>query len=487
MKIKLFPDQENFLKLKEKYNIIPVALEILADTETPVSLMQKLYQGENFCLLESMEGGKKWGRYSFLGIESHYNIKIFKNKIVFKNHETREVDHHNEPLDVLRDFMNQFKAPEIPGLPSFYGGLVGYFNYEMVSFIEKIPNRLADDEPVAEFMIPGKMIVFDNVEHTMTCIALAFIDEGDDYQTTLNKVNEMIDLIEKSKHRSLAEKEEEIQKFTCHTDEEAYRQKVKKVKEYIYEGDIIQAVISQSFSCPAPQDPTDIYRALRFINPSPYLFFVHLSGNTLIGSSPETMVKLEGRTACVRPIAGTRPRGKTDQEDCALADELLADEKEKAEHLMLVDLGRNDLSKIAENCSVQVTDLMFIERYSHVMHIVSNVTCDISPDKDAFDLFQATFPAGTLSGAPKIRAMEIIDEMEQDARGAYGGAVGYISFTGDMDLAITIRTATIKDDRLIVRAGAGIVADSDPETERIETVNKSMSVQNAVNFLNQKI
>lgn len=266
-------------------------------------------------------------------------------------------------------------------------------------------------------------------------------------------------------------------------DDDTFRKNVKKVKEYIYQGDIIQSVISQPFVCENPPDLWSLYRAQRYINPSPYLFFLHLDDVALVGSSPETMVRLESGVATLRPIAGTRPRGKTEQSDRALADELLKDEKERAEHLMLVDLGRNDLGRIAEIGSVQVTELMVVERYSHVMHLVSNITSDIRKDLDAWDLIAATFPAGTLSGAPKIRAMEIIEEMEKEPRGPYGGAVGYVSFSGNMDMAITIRTACIENNRLVVRAGAGIVADSDPESERLETVNKAMAIQRAMELI----
>jgi anthranilate synthase component 1 len=271
--------------------------------------------------------------------------------------------------------------------------------------------------------------------------------------------------------------------LTQRQDDDVYREHVKKVKEYILAGDVIQTVVAQPFSCPAPPDLKALYRSQRYVNPSPYMFFMHLDEVAMVGSSPETLVRVENGVATLRPIAGTRPRGKTEQEDRALADEMLSDEKERAEHLMLVDLGRNDLGRVAETGSVQVTDLMVVERYSHVMHLVSNIVCDLLPDKDAWDLLAATFPAGTLSGAPKIRAMEIISELEKEPRGPYGGAVGYVSFDGNMDLAITIRTAIIENGEVVVRAGAGIVADSDPEFERTETVNKAMAIQRALQLL----
>jgi len=365
--------------------------------------------------------------------------------------------------------------------------MVGYITYEMVSFFEVIPNNLPADRPLAHFMIPDELLIFDNVTHTLSLVATVFVDNAGHaagaYQAALKRIRMLQDSLTRPLNLTEVPDRKTANTMTATVDEEIFRQQVGRVKKHIQAGDIIQAVISQPFVCEHPPDLISLYRAQRFINPSPYLFFVHLDGLTLIGSSPETMVRLENGQACLRPIAGTRPRGRTEQEDRKLADDLLKDEKERAEHLMLVDLGRNDLGRVAEIGTVQVTDLMLVERYSHVMHLVSNITCDLRAGVDAWDLLAATFPAGTLSGAPKVRAMEIISAMENAPRGPYGGAVGYISFSGNMDMAITIRTACVEDDRLTIRAGAGIVADSDPEKERQETINKAKAIQKALQLL----
>jgi len=489
MQVSQFPDQATFLKLSEKHNVIPVVLEILADTETPVSLMKKVYQCEGpVFLFESVEGGERWGRYSFLGISARSQVRVFRSMVeILEAGKTRELPHHNDPLGILRQYMQTFRPATVSGLPRFWGGMVGYITYEMVSFFESIPNNLPADKPMAHFMIPDELLIFDNVTHTLSLVAVAFLDENADaaaeYQSAKARVRELQDSLAHPLNEANPPRRAANDSMSAAIDEEMFRQQISKVKEHIQAGDIIQAVISQPFVCKHPPDLISLYRAQRFINPSPYLFFVHLDGTALIGSSPETMVRLENGQACLRPIAGTRPRGKTEQEDRSLADDLLKDEKERAEHLMLVDLGRNDLGRVAETGTVQVTDLMLVERYSHVMHLVSNITCDLRPGVDAWDLLAATFPAGTLSGAPKVRAMEIIYEMEKVPRGPYGGAVGYISFSGNMDMAITIRTACVEDDRLVIRAGAGIVADSDPEKERQETINKAMAIQKALQLL----
>jgi anthranilate synthase component 1 len=354
----------------------------------------------------------------------------------------------------------------------------------MVSFFERIPNRLPDDKPIAHFVLPEELLIFDNIQNTLMCLSVGFVDRPEAASEVYDAACRRLDKLQALINTPLAEGQATLatsgEEVKSPIGEEAFRNRVDQVKAYIRNGDIIQSVISQPFRCQAPDDLLALYRAQRYINPSPYLFFMHLGETALAGSSPETMVRLENNVATLRPIAGTRPRGAAEQEDRELADEMLGDEKERAEHLMLVDLGRNDLGRVARTGTVQVTDLMVVERYSHVMHLVSNIICDLKPDHDAWDLLRASFPAGTLSGAPKVRAMEIIDEMEQTPRGPYGGAVGYISFSGNMDLAITIRTAIVEDGMLTVRAGAGIVADSDPEKERMETVNKAKSVQKAL-------
>jgi len=492
MLLNQFPDQQAFVRFFEQHNVVPLCREILADMDTPVSVLQKVYanKGPAF-LFESVEGGERWGRYSFLSTSARTQIRIYHQRIeIQKNSDIRTAPHHGRPFDVLRDFMRPYRPVTIPELPRFWGGLVGYLTYETVFFFEAIPNRLPDDRPVAHFIMPDEMLVFDNIRNTLLIIITVFKNDHANAETAYAAACERIEALWQKISRPIPEINKPTNpsplqlRSTC--SEADFRSKVETVKKYITSGEVIQAVISQRFICNAPKNNIPLYRAQRYINPSPYLFFLHLGGTILVGSSPETMVRLENGVATLRPIAGTRPRGKTEQEDRALADELLKDEKERAEHLMLVDLGRNDLGRVAETGTVQVTDLMVVERYSHVMHLVSNIHCDVKPEYDAWNLMAASFPAGTLSGAPKVRAMQIISELENEPRGPYGGAVGYISFTGNMDLAITIRTACIENGKLTVNAGAGIVYDSDPERERIETVNKAKAIEKALQLLNRQ-
>jgi anthranilate synthase component I len=487
MQLRVFPEEADFISLAGRGNVIPVCMDILADTETPLSALAKVYAGAGpVFLLESVEGGERWGRYSFLGTSAQSNIRVYRDKVeVEVEGQVREFAHRGDPLPVLRSIMADYRPVSFPGLPRFWGGMVGYFTYEFVSFFENIPNHYPDDLPLAHFVIPDRLFIFDNIRHTLTLVAYAFLDgrkASDAYEEALCSLKAMRNLLK----QPLCEPRlppKGPYRLEPRVAPEVFRSQVARIKDYITAGDIIQAVLSQPFGCSPPPDPWWLYRVQRYINPSPYLYFMHLDHTVLVGSSPETMVRLDSGVATLRPIAGTRPRGKTEQEDRRLADELLQDPKERAEHLMLVDLGRNDLGRIAEIGTVQVTDLMIVERYSHVMHLVSNISCDLLSGSDAFDLLRATFPAGTLSGAPKIRAMEIIAELEHEPRGPYGGALGYISFTGNMDLAITIRTASIQNGTLTVRAGAGIVADSDPERERQETVSKAMALQRALEMV----
>ena len=491
MKLKEFPDRERFNTLADTYNVIPVCREILADMETPVSLLKKCYDDDGrgprtpIFLLESVEGGEKWGRYSFLGTSARADVKVFADRMtIAESGQEEQIAHDGDPLSALKTFMGRFNPAEMTDLPRFWGGLVGYLTYEMVSFFERIPNGLPLDTPLAHFIICDELLIFDNIRNTLNLVAIAFTgDDGPDaaYDDALERLSAM------QQRMAVPMRGEDPyvtpgprQTLSPLLDAQTFRDQVATVKDHIQQGDIIQAVISQPFQCAAPRDVISVYRAQRYVNPSPYLYFFDFDGMTLVGSSPETMVRLENRVATLRPIAGTRPRGGSEQADRALAAELLADEKERAEHLMLVDLGRNDLGRVARTGTVQVTDLMVVERYSHVMHLVSNINCDLEDGYDAWDLLRASFPAGTLSGAPKVRAMEIIDALESSPRGPYGGAVGYVSFSGNMDLAITIRTACIHNETLTVRAGAGIVADSDPETERLETINKAMAIQRAL-------
>jgi anthranilate synthase component 1 len=487
-----FPEKDPYLKLSDRHSVIPVCAEILADTETPVSLLKKFHdRGGPVFLLESVEGGERWGRYSFIGTSARTRLRIFSTEVIIETNGRKEtIPHKGDPLSVLRSFMKRFTPAEIPGLPRFWGGLVGYMTYEMVSFFEKIENKLPAERPLAHFIIPDEIIIFDNVRNTLLCVAVTFSEDEPDPVKRFSDASIRLETMLKRMERAVTPEDRRVKDLNLSPrplyPDDDYRRKVARTKEYILAGDIIQAVISQPFVCDAPPDIIELYRATRYVNPSPYLFFMDYGETALIGSSPEVMVRLENQIATLRPIAGTRARGKSEQEDRELADELLSDEKEKAEHLMLVDLGRNDLGRVAEIGTVQVTDLMIVERYSHVMHLVSNINCHIREDKDAWDLIRASFPAGTLSGAPKVRAMEIIAELEKEPRGPYGGAVGYVSFSGNMDLAITIRTAIVENDTLTIRAGAGIVADSDPEKERVETVNKAKAIEKALHLLNRK-
>ncbi len=489
MLLRRFPDRDSFLDMASRYSVVPRVAEILGDVHTPVSLLERFDTGDRpIFLFESVEGGERWGRYSFMGISARYELRLMNDWIEIAGHnEITVLPHFGNPLVPLREFMKRFSVPNLSSLPRFWGGLVGYLNYEMVRFFEKIPAHIQQGELLAHWMVPDILIVFDNVQHTIFVIVLAFLNDyssaEDAFRDADVRLEELVHRIAIPGSNPPPAMQLEPLSLSPVYPREHFLGMVQRVLHHIHEGDVIQTVISQPFRCPAPRDPLMLYRMQRFVNPSPYLFYMRLGGTTLIGSSPETMVRLENGRAVLRPIAGTRPRGATEQQDRAYADELLADEKEKAEHLMLVDLGRNDLGRIAEIGTVQVTDLMFVERYSHVMHLVSNIQAELRSGLDAYDLLQSCFPAGTLTGAPKIRAMQIIAELEPDKRGPYGGAVGYISFQGNMDLAITIRTAVIESGTLIMRAGAGIVADSRPEAEYQETLNKSMSIQRALQWM----
>ncbi len=481
------PNFEEFEKLARKGNLIPVYREILADVETPVSVLTKLQNKGHVYLLESVEGGEKWGRFSFLGTDAGVVFRVHGDQVIIDEKgkvATRE--HQGKPLNFLRELLNRYKPVVIPGLPRFYGGAVGYLGYEMVRYFEKIPPSPPDDLNLDEsvFVISDSLIIFDNVRHTIKVVACAYTEDTDSleesYQASCQKIEAMIETISAAaSHKIAAGTAGEIN-FESNMTPRQYKDAIEKAKEYIVAGDIIQVVLSQRFETECRSNPIDLYRALRFINPSPYLFFLKMDDLILIGSSPEVMVRKEEDTMELRPIAGTRRRGKTEQEDRALADELLSDEKERAEHVMLVDLGRNDLGRVAQTGSVQVNQYMVVEKYSHVMHLVSNVRAHLDKGKDAFDVLAATFPAGTLTGAPKVRAMEIINELEKVKRGPYGGAVGYFSFSGNMDLCITIRTMVLKNGKVYVQAGAGIVYDSVPESEHQESLNKSRGMLQAV-------
>jgi len=485
------PSLTEFKKKLKKGNLIPVWQEVLADFDTPVSAFKKIESGKYSFLLESVEGGEKWGRYSFLGSEPSVIFKS-KNGNIEITEKGKTKKSQGDPIDALRNLLSRYKPVTTPELPRFHGGAVGYFSYDIVRHIENLPEIGVDDLQLWDslFMITNLVLVFDNVNHKIKIIYNAYVPEAkkarEAYDTAVSKIEDIVKKLRKPvKHyknntNKQIGKGKEAPQLKSNFKPKDYKEAVKKTKEYIKSGDIIQAVIAQRWKTKLDVDPFDLYRSLRVLNPSPYMFYLNTKTETLVGSSPEVMVRVEDGEVESRPIAGTRPRGKTEKEDLKLEKELLADPKERAEHIMLVDLARNDLGRISDTGTVKVDELMTIERYSHVMHIVSNVISNLSRKKDAFDVLKATFPAGTLSGAPKVRAMEIIEEMEPGRRGAYGGAVGYFSFSGNMDTCITIRTFVIKDNEIYIQAGAGIVADSDPEKEYQESVNKVKALVKAI-------
>ena len=490
-------DYQRFEKLAENGVIVPVFQELPADMETPVSVLERFVNDENVCLMESVENSEKFGRYSFLGVHPHgmFIVEGGEPYMLVAGQRLR-LKYDKFPLDALRALVSGKKVVRDPLLPPLPGGAIGYCCYEAVGMFEKLPEPKAGlDMPVCAFMLTDEIIAFDNMRHTMMVIVNVHLDNfanhRDAFAAAEKRLAALVERIQTpvSKHITL-EKEEKVQ-LQPEMTREYFEQMVEKAKQYITEGEIIQVVPSQSFSAETSIPPFLMYRALRLVNPSPYMFYLKLGEETLVetlvGSSPETLVKLENGRSTVRPIAGTRKRGATPAEDRRLMDELLHDEKECAEHLMLVDLARNDIGRTASIGSVQVKSFMAVEKYSHVMHIVSDVEGMLDPKYDAFDLLATTFPAGTLSGAPKIRAMEIIHELEPKPRGAYGGSVGYISYDGNMDMAITIRTLEARNGKIRVQAGAGIVYDSIPANEYQETINKAAALFKSVEFAGRNL
>lgn len=484
----IVPSKEDFLQKVKEGNLIPVYREILADMETPVSAFRKIDRGKYAFLLESVEGGEKWGRYSFLGANPSRVFRCKGGRVtILRDGRIEEEKEVENPIAVLKEIMAAYRPVPVDGLPRFYGGAVGYFSYDTVRFFEDLPDQTEDtlNLPDAVFMITDTIVIFDNVSLKIKVVSNVHLDTGHDpaqeYDRAVERIEGIVeDLKKPMEHPPLEMDYSSEVKFTSNFRQEEYQEVVERCKEYIRAGDVFQVVPSQRFQTEVSCDPFNIYRALRNINPSPYLRYLKLDDLILIGSSPEVLVRVEEGEVMVRPIAGTRPRGKTPEEDRLFERELLADPKERAEHIMLVDLGRNDVGRVARQGSVRVDELMVVERYSHVMHIVSNVVGELAENRDVFDVLAACFPAGTVSGAPKIRAMEIIDEMEPTRRGPYAGAVGYISYSGNLDTCITIRTLLIKDGVAYVQAGGGVVADSDPESEYFETVNKAKAMMRAV-------
>jgi anthranilate synthase component 1 len=472
---------------------IPVSREILADMETPLSVYRKLANCSYSYLFESVEGGEKWARYSLIGLHAKRIIKVVKNEIeILHEGSLIEKISTEDPLAYIEKLQKSFSLEEDSNLPKFNGGLVGYFSYDCVRYIE---SKLLDSEPPdtlgtpdALFMVSEEVAVFDNLKNKLHLIVL--IDSKDQIDIAEKRLNE---LEEKLKHplpfQDFKKPEKSISEsdFISGFGEDDFKRSVQKAKKYIEEGDIMQVVCSQRMSLPFTADPVALYRSIRQLNPSPYMYYLNLQDFHIVGSSPEILARLEDNKVTVRPIAGTRRRGKDELDDIAMEEDMVNDPKEIAEHLMLIDLGRNDVGRIAEPGSVNVTEKFGVERYSHVMHMVSNVEAKIKKELSAIDLFRATFPAGTVSGAPKIRAMEIIDEFEPVKRGIYGGAIGYLSWQGNMDMAIAIRTAVIKDEMLYIQAGGGWVADSVPDLEWKESLNKGRAIFKAAEMVQEKL
>ncbi|HSI25548.1 MAG TPA: anthranilate synthase component I [Methylotenera sp.] len=477
---------------KQGYNRIPLVLETFADLDTPLSLYLKLANAPFSYLLESVQGGERFGRYSIVGLPAKtrivahgFKIEVLENNLVVETHENINA------LDFVKQFQTRFKTPpphliSKANLPRFTGGLTGYFGYETIRYIEK---RLAqtskpDDinTPDVLLMLSTEIAVVDNLSGKLYFIVYADPADINAYENACKRLQDLVAQLRKTATIPSALPTAKTQ-ASSEFGEENFKAAVKKAQQYILDGDIMQVVLSQRMSQPFDSSPLSLYRALRSLNPSPYMFYYDMDDHHVVGASPEILVRLDDGVVTSRPIAGTRPRGKTREEDLALADELLADPKERAEHVQLMDLGRNDVGRVAQTGTVKVTDNMMIERYSHVMHIVSNVEGQLKPGLDAVDVIKATFPAGTVSGAPKVRAMEIIDELEPSKRGIYAGAIGYLGFNGDMDIAIAIRTGVIKNKKLYVQAGAGIVADSVPLSEWIETQNKARAVLRAAELV----
>ena len=468
--------------VEEGYNHIPLSREVVVDTDTPLALYLKLANTPFTYFLESVQGGEKWGRYSFIGLAAETIIKVNEYEIcVEKNGYLQEKFDVQDPLAWIEDFQEQFKVPQLDSLPDFNGGLVGYFGYEIIRYIEpKLKNIEKKDElnvPDILLMVSNDLLVVDNLTSKVHIITHVSPEDGS-FDDGIAKLDLIESNIKKSfEHDATQSEKIKSQDFISSFGKNNFVHAVEKVQKYITAGDVMQVVPSQRLSCKFNSNPVELYRQLRILNPSPYMYYLNLDDFAIVGSSPEILTRVDNNNvATIRPIAGTRSRGKTEEEDKDNEKDLLSDEKEIAEHLMLIDLGRNDLGRIAKTGTVNLTDKMFIERYSHVMHIVSNVECELKDDMSSIDVLRATFPAGTLSGAPKVRAMEIIDEVETLKRNIYSGAIGNLSWHGGMDLAIAIRTAIVKNDVLYVQAGAGIVHDSVPETEWQETMDKAQAL-----------
>jgi anthranilate synthase component 1 len=484
-----WPERDEFRRLTTTATLVPVCRQILADLETPVSAFVKIHRGRFGFLLESVQGGERWGRYSFLGTEPASVLSVHGDRVRVLTPATGAVEERRaaEPLAELKELLCTLRPAAVDGLPRFAGGAVGYLGYDVVRSIERLPADKPADLPIPDvrLMLATSLLVFDNVAQTITAVVHVPVGPGIDpdraYDDGIRRLDELLSRLNApAAPPQGAGTMEPPAAVRSNMTPQDYQAAVLRAKEYISAGDVIQVVLSQRFELPLRAAPVNVYRCLRTLNPSPYMFYLDLDDFQAAGASPEVMARVEDGEVTVRPIAGTRPRGTSEVEDVSLARELAADPKELAEHVMLLDLGRNDVGRVARIGTVEVTEQFVIERYSHVMHLVSNVRGQLAADRDCFDAFRATFPAGTLSGAPKIRAMEIIEELEPVRRGFYGGAVGYFGFSGAMDTCITIRSVLMHGGRAYVQAGAGIVADSDPESEHRECVNKARAMLQAV-------
>ncbi|MGB3395828.1 MAG: anthranilate synthase component I [Nitrospira sp.] len=485
---------DEFRALAAEGNLIPLYREILADYETPVSAFAKIDHGPTAYLLESVAGGENWARYSFLGSGSSAVVREEKGDLVLtRGKKNLRIQSRGNPLERLRELMEAYRPVTVPGLPRFVGGAVGYFSYDMVRTFEELPSLRRDSlgMPDFAFLLTDTLLIFDNVSQKIKVVANAYLestkerDIRDAYRHATARIEKMIARLKRPLRQPRQKRRRKPITFTSNMNKADFEKMVTRTKEYIRSGDIVQAVLSQRWETQIHTTPFQLYRALRVINPSPYMYYLRVAGVELVGSSPETLVRCEDGQISLRPIAGTRRRGQTPEEDQELGRRLLADEKERAEHVMLVDLGRNDVGRVAARGSVKVESLMQVERYSHVMHIVSQVTGQLEKGKSVYDVMRACFPAGTVSGAPKIRAMEIIEELEPTRRGPYAGAVGYFGFSGNMDMCINIRTVVIKGRQAYIQAGAGIVADSNPEHEYEETCNKARAMMKAIELAEQ--
>ena len=480
------PSEEEFRQLSQEGDLVPIYKELSADLETPVSAFMKLGDKDYSYLLESVEQGQQVGRYSFIGIDYHGLVRCKDDQfeLLDKEGEVISSKQTTNPVEDLESVLDEYQAVKLDELPLFYGGAVGYLGYDVIQYFEDVPQTNVDDLEVPEmlFVLSDTVLIFDHLHHNMKVVTNVKVGDNpkQDYQAGLKKIDGIIKQLKEPLKKEVKSKEATDLTAKSNLSKEKFVSSIKEIKDYIKQGDIFQTVFSQRLEVPITSQPFSIYRQLRRLNPSPYMYYLNFGDFELVGSSPELLVRAEEDQVETRPIAGTRKRGANQAEDQELAQDLLADEKERAEHTMLVDLGRNDLGRVSEYGTVNVTELMEVEYYSHVMHLVSNVEGKLSTDHDIYSALEACFPAGTVSGAPKIRAMEIIDQLEPTKRGPYAGSIGYFSYSGNLDSCITIRTILTKDSKAYVQAGAGIVADSDPELEYQETLNKASALLEAV-------